>query len=309
MPRPSLCFAAVVVLHCFVMETFCIGQPNRIDSLSRVLETQGMPQQRAQTLAALNEEIYRELLKLQPDKQVKLVDIMLFKLQRQQRELERKTVEAERRIKKAQVEAISEQAIKQTQEYLKQYSKEEMLRLQLSGMEHDLKQIDRLRLTQLLELEKSGAELNKQREENARKKKEIDLLARNMQLQTTLNASLLEREKSTRLYYLSGLVAALLAIAGLYHRYRYKKRTTEQLTSANTQLQSTLDQLTRTQSQLIHAEKMATLGEMTAGIAHEIRNPLNFVNNFSELSSELTEELEALIRDGGPEERRALQAH
>ncbi|MBL0177454.1 MAG: hypothetical protein IPP94_19810 [Ignavibacteria bacterium] len=97
MPRLSLCFAAVVVLHCFVMETFCIGQPNKIDSLSRVLETQGMAQQRAQTLATLNEEIYRELLKLQPDKQVKLVDIMLFKLQRQLQELERKTVEAERR--------------------------------------------------------------------------------------------------------------------------------------------------------------------------------------------------------------------
>jgi len=53
----------------------------------------------------------------------------------------------------------------------------------------------------------------------------------------------------------------------------------------------TLLKLRKTQSQLIHTEKMASLGELTAGIAHEIQNPLNFVNNFSELSSELIDEL------------------
>jgi signal transduction histidine kinase len=57
------------------------------------------------------------------------------------------------------------------------------------------------------------------------------------------------------------------------------------------ELQRSLDHLKTTQTQLIQSEKMASLGELTAGIAHEIQNPLNFVNNFSELSVELIEEV------------------
>jgi signal transduction histidine kinase len=56
-------------------------------------------------------------------------------------------------------------------------------------------------------------------------------------------------------------------------------------------LEKSLEELKAAQQQLIQAEKMASLGELTAGIAHEIQNPLNFVNNFSELNKELTEEL------------------
>ena len=58
------------------------------------------------------------------------------------------------------------------------------------------------------------------------------------------------------------------------------------------ELKVAYDQLSQTQQQLIQKEKMASLGELTAGIAHEIQNPLNFVNNFSEVSTELVTELE-----------------
>ncbi|MCJ8164102.1 ATP-binding protein [Pontibacter sp. E15-1] len=67
---------------------------------------------------------------------------------------------------------------------------------------------------------------------------------------------------------------------------------TAELTQQKDALQETLQELKVIQAQLIQQEKLASLGELTAGIAHEIQNPLNFVNNFSEVSSELVEELQ-----------------
>ena len=74
---------------------------------------------------------------------------------------------------------------------------------------------------------------------------------------------------------------------------RQVKERTAQITVQNETLQSTLQELKATQRQLIQQEKMASLGELTAGIAHEIQNPLNFVNNFSEVNKEMLEELKA----------------
>lgn len=68
---------------------------------------------------------------------------------------------------------------------------------------------------------------------------------------------------------------------------------TSELVKQKEELEFTLDELRRTQDQLVQSEKMASLGELTAGIAHEIQNPLNFVNNFSEVSVELLDELKA----------------
>ena len=72
-------------------------------------------------------------------------------------------------------------------------------------------------------------------------------------------------------------------------------------------LLKTLEELKAAQSQLIQSEKMASLGELTAGIAHEIQNPLNFVNNFSDVNTELIDELSREIETGNLKEVRVLE--
>ena len=82
-----------------------------------------------------------------------------------------------------------------------------------------------------------------------------------------------------------------------------KRKAVEESRAA---LQRSLEELKATQAQLIQSEKMASLGELTAGIAHEIQNPLNFVNNFSEVSSELIDEMTEQLEKGNTEDAKAI---
>jgi two-component system, NtrC family, sensor kinase len=90
---------------------------------------------------------------------------------------------------------------------------------------------------------------------------------------------------------LAGLTLLLIVALLLFKNIKNERKANKLLTEQKNEIVKTLSELKATQAQLIQSEKMASLGELTAGIAHEIQNPLNFVNNFSEVNTELVEEL------------------
>lgn len=117
--------------------------------------------------------------------------------------------------------------------------------------------------------------------------RELQLVTFNeFQRQQKSEAARLKFKNRVKIYFLLALVLAFSGMGILLYRNNVQKQKANQI------LAKTLTDLQTTQSQLIQSEKMASLGELTAGIAHEIQNPLNFVNNFAEVNKELLDEIQ-----------------
>jgi two-component system, NtrC family, sensor kinase len=105
---------------------------------------------------------------------------------------------------------------------------------------------------------------------------------------------------------LAALAVMIFIALLLFRNNRNERKANVLLQHQKEEIARTLSELKITQSQLIQSEKMASLGELTAGIAHEIQNPLNFVNNFSEINTELVTELQQEAASGNLDEVKAI---
>ncbi len=149
-----------------------------------------------------------------------------------------------------------------------------------------------LELSQLIT--KTDVELNQKDEALEVKTAEVEQLTKEKAVQQRDMARQelqLAKQKNFKNLLMGLSIAALAFLAFLYNRYLFKKKSNLKLQASNTELENTLKQLRETQDQLLQSEKMASLGLLTAGIAHEIQNPLNFVVNFSEGTLDVVSEL------------------
>ena len=127
------------------------------------------------------------------------------------------------------------------------------------------------------------------------------LFLNQLRLQALEKEKIVSENRNRSRLFVTCIVLVVVVSFILFRSNRIKQRD-------NAILQNTLSNLRQAQAQLVQSEKMASLGELTAGIAHEIQNPLNFVNNFSEVSNELIDEMKAELDKGEVEEAKTIAA-
>lgn len=229
------------------------------------------------------------------------------KIQQQQKQLELNTKQLdlnakqlelnmkELELKKRELSVSNEQkalkdlAYLKTQADLKQEQAKSEEKEKLLGLTEKEKELQKAAYL------KTQDELKDERMQKEAKEKLLGLVEREKRLQQE-NAFFLQKQARTKIYILIASLAFFsLLVLLLWRNNLNRRKANTLLLQQKEELQSTLVELKATQSQLIQKEKMASLGELTAGIAHEIQNPLNFVNNFSEANMELMDELQKSI--------------
>jgi signal transduction histidine kinase len=139
-------------------------------------------------------------------------------------------------------------------------------------------------------------------------------IAENEKKQREQEAARQRFQNEVRLYAALAAVGVFILVSGILFRNNRQKQKANavlvqqrlEIDNQRSKAEKALDELRTTQVQLIQSEKMASLGELTAGIAHEIQNPLNFVNNFSDVNTELLSEMNDEMMKGNLEEARSI---